>query len=54
MEDKVADHFFAIIPLFPTPEIIILPFLQFKIVLTIFSNEDPILEFSFLKNLTLV
>ena len=35
VEEKVAAHFLAIIPLFPTPDTIILPFLQFNIVFMI-------------------
>ena len=34
-EENVAAHFLLIIPLFPTPDIIILPFFRFNIVLTI-------------------
>ena len=39
IDDNVAAHFLPIIPLLPTPDIIIFPFLQFKIALTAFSNE---------------
>ena len=38
VDERVAAHFFPMMPLFPTPEIIIFPFLQFKIVLMIFVN----------------
>ena len=34
-DENVAAHFLLIIPLLPTPDIIILPFLQFKIAFTI-------------------
>ena len=51
VEDKVAHHFFPIIPLLPTPETMIFPFLQFKIVLIICSNDFPILDCSFLREM---
>ena len=35
IDENVAAHFLLMIPLLPTPEIIILPFLQFKIVFII-------------------
>ena len=35
---KVAAHFLAIIPLFPTPDIITFPFLQLRIILINFKN----------------
>ena len=50
VDENVADHFLPIIPLFPTPEIIIFPFLQFKIIFTIWLNEFPIDDFNFFKD----
>ena len=44
VDERVAHHFFAIIPLFPTPEMIILPFLEFNIVFTNILKDVPILE----------
>ena len=46
-EDKVDAIFFAIIPDFPTPEIITLPFLQFNIAWTALLNEFLIFFFNF-------
>ena len=51
IEEKVAAHFLLMIPLLPTPEIIILPFLQFNIAFTIWLNEFPIEDFIFFKAL---
>ena len=50
VDERVADHFFPTIPLFPTPEIITFPFLQFKIVLIICSKDLPIFDWSFFKD----
>ena len=53
VDAKVAEIFFAIIPDFPTPDSIILPFLHFKIVSTALLNEKLIFDLNFLKNLFL-
>ena len=50
IEEKVEEIFFPIIPDLPVPDITIFPFLQFKIVLTAFSNEIFIFRLSFLKD----
>ena len=47
---SVDDIFLPIIPDFPTPEIITLPFLQFIIALTALLKELLILSFNFLKD----
>ena len=49
VEEKVAAHFLAIIPLFPTPEIIIFPCLQLRINLTTFEKDAFIPFFKFFK-----
>ncbi len=38
VDERVADHFFPIIPLFPTPEIIIFPSLQLSMILINFKK----------------
>ena len=45
VDENVAAHFLAIIPLFPTPDIITFPCLQFKISFTTFDKERLILFF---------
>ena len=45
VDDNVAAHFLAIIPLFPTPDIITFPCLQFKISFTTLYKERLILFF---------
>ena len=46
VDDKVAAHFLAIIPLFPTPEIIILPFLLLRIKFTTLEKDKLIFFFN--------
>ena len=48
-DDKVDEIFLAIIPDFPTPEIIIFPFLQFKIASTASLKELLIFFLKLLK-----
>ena len=51
VDEKVAAHFLPMIPLFPTPEIIIFPSLQLRIALTIFAKASLIKLFKFFKAL---
>ena len=50
VEEKVAAHFLLIIPLFPTPETIIFPFLHLMIASIILLNFLLILTFNFLRD----